>query len=460
VTLWGLTIYQKEGERLCAGSIKILQRNPEHPSEAIGSTILPKNFTKLDENYCSLCQSLEFYEKLRDAGSAIYKPFLAAIRDIATSPENAKPFEGMEGFQNSLLRFSEAEKAYHEAKTLFEGGKSLQSYTFHFQCTVPGASAKHDVHLDFSEHPTGLHRTAVIIGRNGTGKTQFLAQFALAMSGIGDDTIKNDHRFVPNRPSFSRVIAVSYSVFDDFLRPSSDFDEDRTFSYKYCGIRSSSVAEGVKGAQILSPTELLKLLTTAATIVTSDKREKIWQDILGILLEGTIAPDRLKLDDLSFYDRLSSGQKILVATMTQIVAHIKRQSVILFDEPELHLHPEILAALARAIDRLLREFDSYAIIATHSALLLQETLSRQVRIFRRAGDIPRVDQLTVESFGENLTTISREVFAMDGDKNNFRAILEALSENRTPTAVEEMFPLGLPLQAQAYLQALQQTKSQ
>lgn len=462
-TSWPLFLYRSPGEKILDGLVKILQRDPTNQSEALHDTILPNEFSRLDESYCSLGQDLDFYKALHDAGAEIYVPFFESLRDAAYFPAIGASFLEVKGFRESLLRFSEAEKAFREAISLFNASVVDQSFLFSFRCKVPGAEKPHIVEFDFSTHRTGLHRTAVIIGRNGTGKTQFLAQFARAMSGWRSSS-DPEHGFLPRRPSFSRVIAVSYSVFDDFIRPS---ETSRTFSYKYCGIREPNTdADGAPegeapppsadvGARFLSPEKLKYKLRNARDLLRTLEREGRWKDIIKILLEGTIELTEENLDDLSFYDRLSSGQRILVAIMTEIVAHIAEQSIILFDEPELHLHPEVFVALARAFDRLLHEFDSYAIIATHSALLLQETLSRQVRVFKRCGNFPIVAPLTVESFGENLTVITSQVFAVDGAQHNFRAHLDELMKGRTSEQVEALFPMGLPLQALAYLKALE-----
>jgi len=459
-------IFDAAGREILESSVKILQRDPSKPIEALTITKLPSPIVPLSEDHCSLGQDMKYYETFLALGPETYTPYFAALRDAAVNPDIAAVFQEMEGFRKSLLRFSEAEKAFHEARSLFTDQPVESNLKFTFRSTVPGAIAPHEVSFDFSEHPTGLHRVCVIIGRNGTGKTQFLAQFAGAMSGWNTES-PDYYRFLPRRPGFSKVIAVSYSVFDDFNRPSED---SRTFSYKYCGIRSPDISPRTinrvappsqpdSGARFLSPTQLKERLLRAHTTLRSQDREGRWKDILSILLEATIELSEESLDTLSFYDRLSSGQRILVAIMTEIVANISKQSVILFDEPELHLHPEVFAALARALDRLLHEFDSYAIIATHSSLLLQETLAKQVRVFRRQGNSPIVAPLTVESFGENLSLITSQVFAVDCSLHNFRSHLDGLRNGRTSEEVEALFPMGLPLQAQAYLKSLEATES-
>jgi predicted ATPase len=458
-TQFNVHLYRGQKDRVFDGTVKILQRNPEAPTTSFGRTSLPDTFTVLPADFCSLGQRMVYYEAIASVGEDLYEPFLSGLRDTVYDPQLRQLFAEVLGFRLSLLRFSEAEKAFEEAHTFFDGLSVHQVFRFSFSCTVPHATAAHEVAFDFSHHPTELHRTAVIIGKNGTGKTQYLAQFALAMSGLGR-AAEGGATFSPRRPSFSRVLAVSYSAFDDFARPS-----EYTASYKYCGIRSTQSLEEIANrrsddsigdwthARLLSSSELTSRLREAREAIQSQGRDDQWNDIITVLLEGTLDPTADELSDLTFYHRLSSGQRILVATMTDIVAYITKQSVVLFDEPELHLHPEVFAALARAIDRLLHHFDSFAIIATHSPLLLQETLARQVRIFRRRGDTPVVSPLTVESFGENLSTITSEVFAVEGSHHNFRAHLDSLLTSRTPLQVEALFPLGLPLQALAYLRA-------
>ena len=372
-TTWGVNIYRTPEERIFQSSVKILQLNPEDATKAKACSEIESVFDSLDESYCSLGPDLEYYEKLKAAGPEIYKDYLSALRDVVFLPAIVSKFEATEGFRKSLLRFSEAEKAFREAASLFSNAIVKPGFQFTFQCRVVGAINDHKVSFDFSDHPTGLNRTALIIGRNGTGKTQFLAKLAGALSGWSSN--ENDrYGFSPERPSFSKIIAVSYSVFDDFTRPPED---SRTYSYKYCGIRSPDTTqqptnegavtprEDEAGARFLSPAQLKQRLLKAREIIRVQEREGRWKDTLLILLEGTIELSEEALENLDFYDGLSSGQRILVAIMTEIIAHISKQSVILFDEPELHLHPEVLAALARALDHLLKEFDSYAIIATH-----------------------------------------------------------------------------------------------
>jgi predicted ATP-dependent endonuclease of OLD family len=96
--------------------------------------------------------------------------------------------------------------------------------------------------------------------------------------------------------------------------------------------------------------------------VTSAKRLDSLKTILSELLDDTVDYDSLyDLESDRLYEifkSLSSGQSIIVMVLTQVVAYIRPDSIILYDEPELHLHPDAINALLRAFHKLLVSFDS------------------------------------------------------------------------------------------------------
>lgn len=73
----------------------------------------------------------------------------------------------------------------------------------------------------------------------------------------------------------------------------------------------------------------------------------------------------------------SSGQQILICTITELIANIENESIILFDEPEIHLHPNAIANMVRMFYRLLDEFNSYAIFQ-HTLLLFSRRFHQSI----------------------------------------------------------------------------------
>jgi energy-coupling factor transporter ATP-binding protein EcfA2 len=126
---------------------------------------------------------------------------------------------------------------------------------------------------------------------------------------------------------------------------------------------------------------------------------------------------------------LSSGQSILLYIITEIVANIRYDAIILYDEPETHLHPNAITQLMNTIYELVNEFQSYCIIATHSPLIIRELLSKNVFVMERESNYPSLRKIGIETFGENLTVLTEEVFGNRSIPKQYKLILERLVNN-------------------------------
>ena len=84
---------------------------------------------------------------------------------------------------------------------------------------------------------------------------------------------------------------------------------------------------------------------------------------------------------------LSSGQETFVNLIINILALIKPNSLILIDEPENTLHPNIEIDFISILQDILNyeDFDSFAIIATHSATIVREVPESFVRVIKFDG---------------------------------------------------------------------------
>lgn len=479
-TLWNLRYYPSRQKRIEIGDVKIMRIGHAEPG-------LTSPFTTLGTDYVSLGQSLDYYRRLGDLGEDVFRPLLNALRDVVLKPSLRRRAREDDVFKTSLLRFSEAQKALEVGRDYLFSPEAdpelgrIGDFEFTFETTLPGAAAPHVLSLDFRPDDTGLHRIAAVIGRNGTGKTQVLAQFAKAMSGLAEERKDPPWSFSPERPGFSRVMALSFSVFDDFERP----HEGRSFSYSYCGVRRADPppdpdaplphdggADGPPGLgtdygalhagppeyALRTPAEIREGLRRALARIKALERTQEWQTALQTVFADTVElrslVQRGKLVEEGFA-RLSSGQRILMLVLSELVAGLEEEAIVLFDEPELYLHPDAVSALTRAIHELLHSFNCYAILATHSPIVLQEVPARQVRIFAREGDVPMVHALEIESFGESLSAITDKVFELTPAAQNYRTYLARLSENHSVERILAMFgEPGLGLHARSFLRAL------
>lgn len=270
-----------------------------------------------------------------------------------------------------------------------------------------------------------------LIGKNGTGKTQVLARLATALSGWVKDPQAS---FEPHRPRFRKVIAVSYSIFDEFERP----DSTKTFSYVYSEIKDA------KG-DVISSAQLRRQLNRWLKRIKELNRTQAWKQALEALGFG-----EERLD----FARLSSGQRLVTVVLANLLANIDNESLLLLDEPELHLHPGLDSKITQLIYGGLRDYNSLAVISTHSPRILQHIPAHYVRVLQRIGDQPLVRPLSMECFGENLNTITHEVFGAEVESGIYQDHLAKLAHDLSFDQVLTKFEGRLGLNARLYLAAL------
>ena len=109
--------------------------------------------------------------------------------------------------------------------------------------------------------------------------------------------------------------------------------------------------------------------------------------------------------------------------MTQLVATVEEKTLVLLDEPESHLHPPLLSAFIRALSNLLDNRNGVAIIATHSPVVLQEIPKSCVWKIERTGAITDSFRPKIETFGENVGTLTSEIFGLEVEKSGFHNLL-------------------------------------
>jgi ATPase subunit of ABC transporter with duplicated ATPase domains len=152
---------------------------------------------------------------------------------------------------------------------------------------------------------------------------------------------------------------------------------------------------------------------------------------------------------------LSSGHKIVLLTITRLVECVEERSLVLIDEPESHLHPPLLSAFVRALSELLVDRNGVAIIATHSPVVLQEVPRDCAWRLRRSGNVVEADRPMIETFGENVGTLTSEVFGLEVTNSGFHQLLaEAVAGHRTYAEVLEAFDDKLGSEARALVQTL------
>ena len=224
-------------------------------------------------------------------------------------------------------------------------------------------------------------------------------------------------------------------------------------SYVYCGL--------VRENRIIAEEEMFQAFKKNLSEITRMGRVKEWKSIMTKIFDGNSDLKRIfennkivadELVDENFY-LLSSGQKIMLHIFTQVIMSITEDSLLLIDEPEIHLHPNAISNFMRMLNKLLEKFNSFAIISTHSPIVLQEIPSRYVRVFDNNEFYDT--ELWDECFGENISKIIANVFNVRPDESNYKSFfLDKKEEGFTKEAVEELFDDNLSMNAELYLNLL------
>jgi ABC-type lipoprotein export system ATPase subunit len=189
-------------------------------------------------------------------------------------------------------------------------------------------------------------------------------------------------------------------------------------------------------------------------------------ELLGLALRPVLRePSFLDLEEKSLqalvgdhpaqaFLRWSTGHKIVMHVVASLLANAKHRSLVLFDEPETHLHPPLVAALMHAVRVVLEQKNAFAIVATHSPVVLQETLAKHVRIVERIESDFNVTQPSLETFGENVGILTYDTFRLTGESTDFHNSLDELI--KAYSSVEEIntfFTPALSGQALGYVMA-------
>jgi len=417
-TDFNLFFYGKDDDKVHIGNVKITDGKTPLTIEVLSS-----HFINLNREMCSLGQDYEYYTNLKDVTGKNFFSVLYALKDSAFFPEIQDRFVNNYIFRKSLIRDDSVERLMRVAKYRIYGFdlKNLYSFKYFFKPKYTKDSV--EVFFDFNNKGNLSNRIYAIIGKNGTGKTQLITLLPIAISQS-----KQDY-FSPRAPMFSKVIAVSYSIFDNFEIPR----KTSSFNYIYCGLLDE------KGELLNPRQQVMRFHNTWKKIKELERMNK-WRKILLNFIDVEIVDTFIvenEKDDGYIYDvsvdgfnkiknQLSSGQSIILYIISEIVSNIRLDSLLLFDEPETHLHPNAISQLMNTIFKLVYEFESYCIVTTHSPLVIQELFSNNVYVIERHENIPSIRKIGVESFGENLSVLTEEVFGNKEIERQYKKIIDNL----------------------------------
>ncbi|MRE87214.1 AAA family ATPase [Klebsiella quasipneumoniae] len=426
-------------------------------------------------NYIALPSDIDFYQILiSKIGEESTVNLLNDLNDAGFNKnvyhnEISNRLIEQDAFKTSLLRESGANKAYLDGYLIFQ---NIHAEIRNFQLNIltkKGGVNKIPFKFESNLLPYDIN---VIIGPNGIGKShclKSLVEYWLQI-GMGEQRLleKNKHTPFDERPNISKLVLVSYSPFEEF---SLDLEKDNLQdkkAYQYFGFRQmrdngtigisrnlpalnssesllemisddkkyqfienrinklNSVDSALKSAISydycvlrLSPEDNSSYLGKDIVIIDGEKYLPAvnivkWADHLDLIRDSILLNDGVIFVKDGQIVNLSSGQRLFVYIAINVVGAMKENSLIVIDEPELFLHPNLEIEFIGLLKKLLKSFRSKAILATHSLSITREVPSKCVHIFRYKDDEFEIVPPPFETFGGNVQRISSYVF---GDKS-------------------------------------------
>ncbi|RCU45205.1 ATP-binding protein [Corallincola holothuriorum] len=454
--------YVSEKQKRKLGTLKILIKDKEDSSlyfKENGKPLESKYFEITDvlniDNIVSIGEEVDFYKKINSLFSeSEAEEILIKICDAGYFNDQYDEFSSWKGFSGSFMRGS-ASSAILKKGYQIALGRYIPKKTFDITLTELGDTFD-DLCLKFdTSREIGKSNINLLIGKNGVGKSHALKKLSEIITGVIDT--KDNH------PYFHKLIMIAFSPFESFYTKSEIFkklssrysaSEEKSNrksesrkrlhvnEYSYIGFKNDSGDHDLNHPIKQSINSLIKVIEydDENSWWEEQSRFKILKDTLSLCidfdsvfitnddnqeLEVTSTLNTNSLKDSLNYNKgiifkkdgnilpLSSGQKIYSYMIPAIIAELEEESLLVLDEPELYLHPELEVGLMNMLQHILKETKSYSIIATHSAILAREVESKAITILRKNKGNTETNISSVETYGESLDIIISEVFDDD-----------------------------------------------
>jgi len=435
----------------------------------VNSERFPPFFTLLPD----LNSYRNIVESLSPKGAEV---FLRSVNDLVIYKDTRNSWIdralGTDVFNRGFMRNSEPFFAFNNASSVLGGMKeesfSAISKSLDLSFTLEGFRNTHEISLRYSHHGLIPRRINVLIGKNGLGKSQALKYFCRAALRYQDSNLSLvdvDTAINQSRPMISRVLAIATPGETQNTFPVEQKKSQKLF------YRRLNLTRNSKSKLSRSIGEALVQLARSEEHIGANSR---WELFLGalqksfatdslviVLKDGECIPievfskggEQAKLDrwgnvdpkvepQLKILDNrypLSSGQLTFFKFALLCCLYIENGSFVLMDEPETHLHPNLISDFVELLDYLLEHTGSQALIATHSAYFVREVPKEQVHVFQQQADGGiSIDQPRLRTFGATVDSISQFVFGENAEIRLTDRIYEKVKTQSFESVDEEL----------------------
>lgn len=386
----------------------------------------------LDDDFFSMGIDHEYYENVNEIfqnNHSLINHYYYSLNDVANSRTTLHKALEHNVFKNSFLRSTSYENIVDQFSAIIERKKINNGM---------GITLKFNdrENLDFyiTSNTKFKNNIKVLIGSNGSGKSELLNKVVL-------DYV-NDH---VDTKEIKNIVLVSFSPFDKlegykiYLHRKDYLKSVRLISLK----NERDITRGIdlKNEFIESLGNCLfssakkELLINLLDIISSDSilyNFKFKQLISELDIKKINQEKISKTEVVKLFDILSSGHKMVIYTLFKLVDLVDRNTLVLYDEPELYLHPPLLSAYIRAFADLMISTNAMAIITTHSPVVLQEVPKKDIKIIKIVDNIRTYQDVKIKTFGERVDILTNEVFKLEVYESGYYKILfDFFQKNKT-----------------------------
>lgn len=494
--------YVKDNKKEKLGNLRVLVKDVEDTSSYFLKNAIKTNDEKIykindvmNENVMvSLPTDIDYYKIIsnifpRDQADEL----LRLLCDASYFIGNNDIYKSWNGFSGALFRDNSSGDAllktgYSIATGSYNINRRITFTADNFIDTIEPITFSFDNEVSFLREDVNL-----LIGKNGVGKTSLLGYIADSILGLNsNDTF----------PYFNKLLVVAYSPFESFKteldivksRESKYKSNNNRFSlgrklqgvndYTYIGFKNKSGVFDLTWPKEYAANSIVniikydnenfwwqdeeknsrfKLLIETLSLAINFDSFRLWTDSGEEVILNKDSKEKRKIlkkiDSKKGFEiirqgkpiHLSSGQLMYAYMIPAIVSEMKDESLLILDEPELYLHPTLEMGLIKMLKSLLKDSSSYAIIATHSAVMAREVVRSGVKILREKAGVTKNDMPRIETYGESLDAIVGEVFDDYFQDRPYEIELEELLKKEDLNEVLDKYSENLGDEALAYL---------